>query len=382
MQPAGGTRIQGLDVLRGVAVGLVLVRHAFPTALPGGGIVGVTIFFVLSGYLITGIVLRDIARTGRFSAWTFYRNRTVRLLPALLFFLAVFALVTVVVDPLEQAGRLRATLVLALTYTADLPLGLAMHEGTSHLWTLAVEEQFYLIWPLLLLLGVRRGRVGLLVMGTVVVLLAVAALSVAVYWENPVRVYQWPTTWAAALALGAAARLLDPRLRRWSAGPWGAPAAGVAALVLAACCFVPDAKHLPITYLLGTPLIAVSSIVVVGYLSGWVALPTRLLVPVRWLGTVSYAAYLWNLLIVVWVIGLDREVLFWQSALTVPLTVAAAAVSWWLVERPASRRWRVGARVVAAADPVPTGVAHGAADPVGDVPSKSRSLKSAAASLT
>jgi peptidoglycan/LPS O-acetylase OafA/YrhL len=85
---------------------------------------------------------------------------------------------------------------------------------------------------------------------------------------------------------------------------------------------------------------------------------------------------------VVWVIGLDREVLFWQSALTVPLTVAAAAVSWWLVERPASRRWRVGARVVAAADPVPTGVAHGAADPVGDVPSKSRSLESAAASLT
>ena len=156
-------RIAGLDLLRGIAIGLVMLRHAVPELAPGAGVVGVVMFFALSGYLITGLLSGELDRTGRLDLRRFYARRARRLVPALLALVAAVVVVTLLLDPLGDRDQLLKTVVVALTWTGNLPFGHAS-DATFHLWTLATEEQFYLLWPaLLLLLGApagpaRRGR--------------------------------------------------------------------------------------------------------------------------------------------------------------------------------------------------------------------------------
>ena len=92
-------RIAGLDLIRGLAIALVLLRHAWPSTFAGGGIVGVVMFFALSGYLITGLLLSDIRRLGRVRYVRFYRNRALRLVPALVLMLGALDVVTLDLDP-------------------------------------------------------------------------------------------------------------------------------------------------------------------------------------------------------------------------------------------------------------------------------------------
>ena len=104
-------RIEGLDLLRGLAILLVIVHHAWPEALGSGGIVGVVAFFALSGYLITGILKKDIRRSGRVRYGRFYRNRALRLLPALFLFMAVFALYTASASPFDDRNDILRSVV-------------------------------------------------------------------------------------------------------------------------------------------------------------------------------------------------------------------------------------------------------------------------------
>ncbi|WIB64145.1 acyltransferase [Curtobacterium sp. MCBD17_040] len=152
------SRVQGWDVLRGVAVGLVLLRHAWPSIFGGAGIVGVVMFFTLSGYLITGILWRDLERFGRIRYGHFYRNRAIRLVPSLIVVTVAVGTVAALFNLLDDRGSLVRTAAVAITYTADLPFDHGS-AAIEHLWTLATEEQFYLVWPVLLVVAFRLQRV-------------------------------------------------------------------------------------------------------------------------------------------------------------------------------------------------------------------------------
>jgi peptidoglycan/LPS O-acetylase OafA/YrhL len=315
-------------LLRGVAVGLVLLRHAWPSAFPGAGIVGVTIFFTLSGYLITGIIRREVERTGRLSFNRFYWNRALRLLPALVVLLLVFIAVELTLSPLDQPERVLPTVLAALFYVADVP-GIPLASGMTHLWTLAVEEQFYLIWPTALIFATRWRRVGALLGVAAGGWLAVCAVSLAVAPGGPQQIYTLPTTWAITLVVGAALQVYQDNLPRMAG--WLAAAAG---LVLTGMSLMPDARDRAETFLVGGPVVALAtSVLILFAMQGERVAP--LWQPLRWLGLISYATYLWNYLILRWLEAWVGEGPL-ASWLSVPCTVAAAAVSWVLVERPAN----------------------------------------------
>jgi peptidoglycan/LPS O-acetylase OafA/YrhL len=334
------TRIQGLDALRGAAVLLVVLRHAWPGLFGGAGVVGVTMFFALSGFLITDLIASEVARTGRLSFGRFYRHRAFRLLPALLVLLTVYAVVEGATGRGADAAPLTSVVVGAM-YLADLP---AVHlgAGLGHLWTLAVEEQFYLVWPALLVVAVRRNRVASLLLGAALVPLAVTAFALGAVADAS-TLYERPTSWAVTLVIGAAAALHRGRLSAALRRP--RLAATLAAGFLGVVSFLPDAKSRPATYLLLAPLIAGSTVVLV------LAAVRSERLPGQWqwlrrIGLVSYSAYLWNLLIVVWLRGPRNLGSTHHAVTSVVLTFVAAALSWVLVEQPAQRlRRRVASRV-------------------------------------
>lgn len=325
----GAARVDGIDLLRGIAVGLVMLRHALPTPFAGAGVVGVVMFFALSGWLITGSLADEQRRTGRVDLRRFYVRRARRLVPPLLVLLAGFSAVTLLVDPLGDRGTLPRTLVVALTWTADLPVD-GVSPAAFHLWTLALEEQFYLVWPALLLLAWRRARVG----GALVLVGAACLLAcLATTWwlrEDPDLAYALPTSWAGCFVVGGAARLVADHHRP---PPWAAP---VALAVLGVLAVVPLRGGTPahaLTYLVGGPLIAALTVVV---LQAWrdrsaVVGAARAVV---WLGLVSYAAYLWNYPLTLWLRPLGAA----GVAAAVPLTLVAAWATRRYVEVPLSRR--------------------------------------------
>lgn len=302
-------RIDGLDLLRGLAIALVMLRHALPDLFPGAGVVGVVMFFALSGYLITGL-LEERPPLRRF-----YARRARRLVPPLLVLVAGVSLVTLVLDPLGDRDRLGWTVLWALTWTGNLPFGHAS-DATFHLWTLATEEQFYLVWPaVLLLLGRRR---ALLVAAT-----ATALACVATTWwlaEDPDLAYALPTSWALCFVVGAAVRLYGDRL---AVPTWSVP---IALAAIGLMSVVPLRGH-ALTYLAGGPAIAALTGVLVLAWRHWRTITGPLRAGV-WLGTVSYAAYLWNYPLSLWLPALPAVV----------VTLVAAAVSWRYVEAPLQQR--------------------------------------------
>lgn len=323
-------------MLRGVAIALVLLRHAWPDVFGSAGIVGVVVFFALSGYLITGILLKDINSSGRVRYGSFYRNRAIRLLPALLLFLAVFAVLTIVWDPLGQRETVWQAVVIGVTYTANLPIP----QGSSaigHLWTLATEEQFYLIWPLILTFAIRRGRALQAILIASAVILVLLAASLYVSRDDVGRIYGLPTSWALAMVIGSAARIWKTRIATSlprSASRRGA-LGGVAMGALLALSFIPDGKESPLSYFLLGPAVALLALVLVFVWSDWAEPPTRLLLPLLHLGTISYALYLWNYPIAVWLHASYSD--WWVPAATIAFSIAAATVSWFAVEKPAQR---------------------------------------------
>lgn len=322
-------RIQGLDLLRGIAVGLVVLRHAFPDACAGAGVVGVVMFFALSGHLITGLLLGELERTGTVDLRRFYVRRARRLVPALLVLVAGFALVTLLLDPLGDRASLGRDVLVALTWTGNLPR-LTPDGATFHLWTLATEEQFYLLWPALLALAFRRRVVLVLLAGAGVVCLLAALLTVLWLRAEPDLAYALPTSWAVCFVVGAASRVLAPRV----AVPAWAPGAALVGLGLLSV--VPLRGH-ALTYLLAGPAVALLTAVLLLAWRDWADVSARALRPVVWLGTVSYAAYLWNYPLTLWL----RPHVDHAGLLAAVLTVPAAALSWHLVERRFQARARV-----------------------------------------
>ncbi|TGV03468.1 acyltransferase, partial [Mesorhizobium sp. M00.F.Ca.ET.186.01.1.1] len=210
----------GIDGLRALAVLAVIIYHLNYNWAPGG-LLGVGIFFVLSGYLITDLLIAQWSRNGRLDMKDFWLRRARRLLPALLLLLVAVVASVALFSP-EQMGRLRGDVWAALFYVSNWWLVFSEvsyfekfgpPSPLGHLWSLAVEEQFYLIWPLLVALGLslikRRGPLVILTLG----LAAVSAVLMAVMYEpgeDPSRIYYGTDTRVFALLIGAALAMMWP----------------------------------------------------------------------------------------------------------------------------------------------------------------------------
>jgi peptidoglycan/LPS O-acetylase OafA/YrhL len=356
--------VPAVDGLRAVAVAAVVGFHAGLTWLPGG-FLGVEVFFAISGFLITALLWAEVRRTGRIDLGHFWLRRARRLLPALLVMLAAVASYMALFVP-DELVDLRDDVAAALTYTTNWFLvatdvsyfeALGRPPLLQHLWSLAIEEQFYLLWPLLfgglaVVLKRRHGLLGRLL------LLGAAASALWMYVQfvpdaDPSRVYYGTDTRAAGLLLGAAAAVLwSPwRLRRTE------PSASLlldgvgllAALGLCGALLKWDA-FAPTVYRGGFALVSLLTVVVVAVAVHPSArlVPAMLgLPPLVWIGLRSYGIYLWH-----WpVFMLTRprlDVPLTGTALMVfriGLTVGLAALSYRFVEVPVrngalGRGWR------------------------------------------
>jgi peptidoglycan/LPS O-acetylase OafA/YrhL len=233
-----------IEGLRGVAVCLVIAFHSSPKRFHGG-FIGVDVFFVLSGYLITGLLVREIEYTGRLSLTGFYARRARRLLPAAALVLLVTLLAcSLFLSPLQQYRLGSSGSNTALYFSNFWFLGQSIdyfapgigNNPFLHTWSLAVEEQFYLVWPALVLLGMhgRRPRRTLLV---IMVLIASGSLALSVWFTKtlPPWAFFSPAARAWEFAIGGIALLLAPQEVRVSrliraAASW----LGLAAILAAA----------------------------------------------------------------------------------------------------------------------------------------------------
>jgi peptidoglycan/LPS O-acetylase OafA/YrhL len=326
------------------------------TVLPGGYL-GVDVFFVLSGYLITSLLIVEAQQTGRISIKNFYIRRARRLLPALFALLLVVAAVGAFWLP-QQAARLTGDILASLAYVQNwwLIAENSSYFGTAgdrppmltHLWSLAVEEQYYLVWPLILIgFAVVRARQALML---VVVVLGVAASTVAglMLYDplvDPSRVYYGTDTRALAPLLGAATAIaVKPwahRTRLPRRSRVRLDAIGVTALLVLVgiSAWLRDTDQL--LYQGGFLIIALLAAVVVGVAGHpdtglGQALGTQ---PLRYLGERSYAIYLWH-----WPVclvtrpGVDVPVTgAANAALRIAIAVLLAEISYQLIEKPIRR---------------------------------------------
>lgn len=337
VQPTGERwrlgRRPGLDGVRGLAIGLVLVTHFTLGGIKNGGSVGVTVFFALSGFLITSLLIEERQRTGRVSFRGFYARRARRLLPALIAYLAFWCLAWAF--GWSPFYMLPGEVFAALFYVANwaMALGGGMSYPTGITWSLSIEEQFYVLWPLVLLLTRRWPRLQLLLAGAGVV--AAVAWRLAM-WHGPGS--WWPIYYRTeghvdSLLVGCLLALVVHRwpsvLRRTS------PRLGWAGLAVLAAVMLEQGdmiKYLWEPFLAAVASCALIASVLVGG-SRWLKLA-----PLRWLGRRSYALYLWHYPISV-LSGPDfRWFPVWVGLV---LSLFIAEVSWWLVELPV-QRWGSG----------------------------------------
>ncbi|UJP38552.1 acyltransferase family protein [Cellulomonas palmilytica] len=346
--PAGARQGFRRDVqgLRAVAVLLVLAFHA---GLPvPGGFVGVDVFFVVSGFLITGLVADEVARTGRLRLGRFYARRARRLLPAAALTLVTVVVATTVWLPVTRWRDVAGDVVATSLYVVNWRLAdrsvdyLAQDAAASpvqHFWSLAVEEQFYVVWPLLVValvaLARLRGRPASrrgLVLGVAAIGAASLAWSVALTVADPSRAYFVTTTRAWELAAGALLALLTHRVTRLPqrvllAGGWcGLALVAVAAFTLNGSTPFPGVAALPPVG--GTVLVLAAGLVGPGLRP----LTARVLQPV---GATSYSLYLWHWPAVVLATSLtDGPPPTSLLVVAVALSVLPAVASYVLVEKP------------------------------------------------
>ncbi len=344
-------RIPYLDGVRGVAILLVFVGHLLAGAAPhhvalvpgvplpnGGGFIGVQLFFVLSGYLITSILVRERERLGRIDLLAFYGRRLRRLYPPLLAACAGYLAFVLVALDAAELPRAFGAVARALSYSTNVPLvwrGVPDSGWLRHTWSLAVEEQFYLLWPALLVLVLPRGRAwvrGALLVGF---LSAAAARAVPALAPLGYALIRWD-----ALAAGCWLAVRDTDSRpAWLLylGP-----AVVGGYVL----MKPDpALNLDFT------VAAIGCLLFLMYAreARWVAHPL-----LRYFGRVSYSLYLWHVLVMR--LGLPGH-------FTAAISLVLADLSFRLVERRFSSAPRLDAvspPAEAPASSTPLAKTHGA----------------------
>jgi peptidoglycan/LPS O-acetylase OafA/YrhL len=346
--------LPGLDGLRAIAVVAVIVYHLNPRWLRGG-FLGVDVFFVISGYLITSLLLAEWRGSAAIRLGSFWQRRARRLLPALL---AMLVIVTVLAGLFarDSLSRLQGDLPAALAYVLNWHL-LVQHQPyvasmgrpplLLHLWSLSVEEQFYLVWPLAFIVLRKRmagGRMAAVCLGGAFV--SAALMAVFFRSSNPSAVYFGTESHAQGLLIGCALAAAVPPWRMSAGIPVSArrvlERSGLAALAVVGIGLATLGFYSAVTYRGGLLAIDLAS----GVLVLTVAHPaTRLgLVlakqPLRWIGLRSYSLYLWH-----WPIfmltrpGVDLAATGWSVLLLrLGLTAGAAELSYRYIEQP----WRTG----------------------------------------
>ncbi|MCS5496108.1 acyltransferase [Cnuibacter physcomitrellae] len=345
-------RLVALDGIRGVAVLLVVIGHVSGTVAPYGANVGVTLFFVLSGYLITSLLLKEHARFGNINFLFFYARRALRLYPALLAILVLTPLLLLIAGD-DRVGGYPLNAIFTGLYLSDFleASGRSM-EYFNHTWSLAVEEQFYLVWPLLLaLLLLAAARLGSRstpwLFGTFVVVLTALALGwrvVATLVLDSDRVYYAPDTNAFILLLGCSMAVLPSTWMR-QVPKWAAVAALAALIALSVALRNPsdDGRNWVVV---ASSVFAV--IAIAGSLDGNKILSFRVL---TFFGAISYGLYLWHnvLLRIEW--GGEDPGGLMRPGLAL-LSIGVAYASFKLLETPIQRRLK--SRVTRVAVPLPS----------------------------
>ena len=347
--------VPGLDGIRALAVAAVVAYHLnVPHA--SGGLLGVGIFFTLSGYLITSNLLRTYAKTGSMGFKNFWRHRARRLVPALLSVLLVVLVVSAIVNPSAFHERFSQALG-AVFYVNNW---VVIHQGVSyfarfgaggpfdHLWSLSVEEQFYIVWPILLfgLLALTRGRLRRVAWITA----GLASVSFAMLWiySHPgfdnTRAYEGTDTRAGALLIGAILAMT------WR------PARLSRQVTLGARIFL-NALAVLALGVIAQQIISTDQYSLSIYHSGllWLSLATALLValvmhpgsdanrvigvaPLRWVGERSYGIYLWQLPIT---LAFPKTFLAGQAVIRdiviIAVILGVSAISWTFLEDPIRR---------------------------------------------
>ncbi len=362
-----------IDGLRAVAVLAVLAYH-WPASWMPGGFLGVEVFFVISGYLITSLLLGERVRTGRTDFAQFWIRRARRLLPALYALLVVVSTAWLIWHPSEVAG-LRGAVAAAAAYVSNwylIAVKQSYFESVSrpspllHLWSLAVEEQFYLIWPLALvgLLRLFRRRMRLVLLATLALAAGSAALGMALYHPglDPYRIWYGTDTRAAGILLGAALAIAVPPWRMRATVHRSATVLmnvlAVAALGGVLWMFVHVDQFDPFVYRGGFVLLdGLTVALILSLVHPAATLVSRAMSvrPLVWIGRRSYGIYLWHWpIFVVTRPGQDLTLPGWQLlGLRLGATLVAAELSYRFVELPVRdgslKRWLQARRADAVA---------------------------------
>lgn len=355
------TDIQGL---RTVAVGLVLVFHAGAPFLPGG-FVGVDVFFVISGFLITGILLKEVERTKSISLLDFYARRVKRILPAASAVVLVVGGLTAAILPRTRWEDIGWEMLGSSTYSVNWTLANSVNYLNSevpagplqHFWSLAVEEQFYVIWPILLVVLVflarpgsgfvgKRVAAGLdaarwrMLAGASITGLTAASLAWSIHFtlHSPGPAYFVTTTRLWEIGIGAMVAVFAValvKIPRFVTRPLGW--AGLLAIVLAGALYSVTTSFPGYAALL--PTLGTAAILIAG-LNGHdrrgvaVLLATR---PMTWIGDRSYSLYLWHWPLIVFGTFLLDGLEFYQGVLIVVISCIPALLSYRYLEVPFQR---------------------------------------------
>ncbi|MCE9623130.1 MAG: acyltransferase [Actinomycetia bacterium] len=348
--------LPALDGLRGVAVAVVVAFHAHWLT---GGYLGVDLFFVLSGFLITRLLLNEYADSARIDLAKFWKRRARRLLPALILVTLFAAVVERARGTLDGPTGGRRDVIGALTYSSNW-LRMSAEAGywrqfarpalLDHIWSLAIEEQFYVVWPLLvfgLLRFVRSDLGRVLILGIASCGLGLWALRVFSVTSDANRIYMGTDTRAVALLLGATVAAIAHRRSVISHGSVPSNSAvlrvaAVPALLVLALMIVRMRGDALITYEGGLLLCSLAGAIVVA--AGALERPPAVFriftaAPLRWLGLRSYGIYLWHWPIMVGLRVASRPTsASWRRLAAVVITLVVAEISYRFIEQPIRRK--------------------------------------------
>ncbi|MFM8914704.1 MAG: acyltransferase family protein, partial [Candidatus Limnocylindrus sp.] len=327
-----------IEGLRGVSILLVLLFHAGLPWTPGG-FVGVDVFFVISGFLITGKLWRESQQPGGLNITKFYAWRIRRLLPAALVAVSVITLVGLLLSaPLDRSelaadGAASALSLANMRFigSVDYFAATASPSPFLHFWSLSVEEQFYLVWPaLILLLTWRGGGLRRLIAALLIGVVASFALSLWLTDASPARAFYLLPTRVWQLGVGGLLALIGLVGTSQRAG--GVAWVGLAAIVVSGAALTADLPYPGFAALL--PTVGAVALLYGGAAPGG---PVRLLTtaPLRLLGKISYSLYLWHWpLLVLPIMFLERPLTGAEVVVSIAAAIGVSWLSWRFVEQP------------------------------------------------
>ena len=327
-----------IEGLRGIAILLVLLFHAGLPWTPGG-FVGVDVFFVISGFLITGKLWRESQQPGGLNITRFYAWRIRRLLPAALVAVALISLVGLLLAaPLDRSelaadGAASALSLANMRFIGSVDYFAATTSPSPflHFWSLSVEEQFYLVWPaLIVLLTWRGGSSRRLIVALLIGVVASFALSIWLTDTSPARAFYLLPTRVWQLGVGGLLALVG--VMGTSRGAGALAWAGLAAVAVAGVALTAEMPYPGLAALLPT-----AGAVALLYGGAAPSGPVRLLAaaPLRFLGKISYSLYLWHWpLLVLPLMFLERALTGVEVVASVAAAIGVSWLSWRFVEQP------------------------------------------------